>query len=122
MTIAVMDLRWLTALCQVALGLALLFVVLKVWFMALHDRAQLFGPMFTDHGLRWLLNGLPHVAFLGVFWIVSGVSKWAFYARWWGTFDTELALAIGAFEAVIAVWTVLTFVGVAWRFGRDGKH
>jgi uncharacterized membrane-anchored protein len=112
------DLRWLTAICFVIIGAVLITLAFRLWFMPKWKRAIVFEPYLTTDGLRLLLWGWPVIFVLGFFTLLAGVSKWFYYARWWGEVGTDAANFVGSLEALVAIWAVgsVLFVTVrAWR-------
>lgn len=113
-----LDLRWLTAICQMAIGGMMILTALRLWFMPLHERAILFEPYLTTRGARLLLDAWPLVFVCGAFLIVSGVSKWVYYLRWQGQAPDELAGGVSLMEAIFAIWAAGSVAVVAVRAWR----
>lgn len=113
-----LDLRWLTGTCLCLIGLSLVSLALKVWWMPLHRRAVVFEPYLTDRGVRMMLDAWPLVFVLGGFLIITGVSKWAYYLSGYGA--AEIASGIGFLEAIFSIWTAGSVTVVAVRAWREG--
>ena len=116
--LASLDLRWLTAGCQMLIGFALILLAIRVWWMPLHRRAVLFGPFLTDKGLVAMLRAWPAVFVIGLTTFIWGVSKWAYYERWTGELGTETANGIGLLEAILSVWAAVSLAILAFRACR----
>jgi hypothetical protein len=108
------DLRWITAMCQILTGMLAVTVVIVTWWMTPHDRAKRFGPYLTGEGLRAFLTNLPNALLFGLFLIVSGTSKWAFYDSATGGMSSQSAITISMLEALfgsifvaILVWKTI---------------
>lgn len=113
-----LDLRWLSALCHGFIGVSLVAVALRVWWMPLHQRAVAFEPYLTGKGVAAMLNAWPAVFIAGMLLVVAGISKWVYYARWHGSIHDQFASGVGLAEAIFSVWAACSVAVVtvrAWR-------
>jgi hypothetical protein len=116
--LTVLDLRWVTAAVLCMIGLYLIALAIRIWWMPLTRRAELFGPLLTDGGYRALLRSWPIVFLGGMFLLICGVSKFAYYQRWQGDVATEVANSIGVVEAAFSLWvagSIAVLTVRAWR-------
>lgn len=95
------DLRWVTAGCQILTGMVAVAAVIVTWWMTPHERAQKFGPYLTGEGMRKFLTNLPNGLLFGLFLILSGVSKWAFYESTSESHLSQIAVALSMLEAAL---------------------
>lgn len=111
------DLRWVTGACQIASGLVAVLVVIITWWMSPHDRVKRYGPYLTAAGFRRFLENLPTGLIFGLFLVLSGASKWAFFLS-----DdsyrpqTSLALFMGTAEAIFGTAFVAVLI---WKMIRS---
>lgn len=117
MTLATLDLRWITAISLAVMGIVICGHAIRLWWMPPMKRAALFGPYLKEPGVTLALRMIPLAFILGVFLLFTGLSKEVYYARWHGDVATEVANAIGTVEALISLWaagSVLFATGRAW--------
>jgi hypothetical protein len=104
------DLRWVTAGCQILTGMVAVAVTVVVWWMTPHERAQKFGPYITGEGMRRFLTNLPNALLFGLFLILSGISKWAFYDSTADSHLSQFAVALSMLEAGFGIVFVAVLI------------
>lgn len=109
------DLRWLTAISDGILGLALIALAIRVWWMPLHRRAVVFEPYLKPRGVEWLMQSWPLVFVAGLFLIVSGASRFAYWHQ-----GQSFASGIGLMEAIFSLWAAGSVAVVSVRAWRGG--
>lgn len=120
MSLADLDLRWLTASCFVAIGAIFIWFALRVWRTHPINRVFSLGPFVTEEGLRLLLSSVGTLFSIGLWLLSAGVARFSYWLRWNHHLASEIANFLGIIEAVFSLWAAGCVIIAAWRLCRKG--
>ena len=112
------DPRILTGIALLVVGISATVLAMRIWWTHPINRVFSIGPFVTEKGLKALLRHSGTIYALGVFAIVSALSRLAFVGLRYGWVAPRLAYLMGLFEALFATWAALAVAVTAWRLWR----
>lgn len=112
------DLRIVTGPCLLIVGVVLIVLALRLWFVHPVNRVLRIGPYVTEAGLRAIMRLRPLLLGMGCYFVTAGFARLAFWAWRADLLDRSIALLFGTAEAAFALWTA-TLLGMgAWRLWK----
>ena len=111
-----------TAIAYYIIGIPLIVLALKVWWMHPINRAIYFGDYVTERGLARLLRNWPFTFLFGAFILSCGIEHHLDYLASRGRVNPEFVRFVANIEAIISLWTAASMIYVFALFLTRISH
>lgn len=106
------DPRFVTGISTITIGLFIIAIPLRLWFIHPINRVFKLGPFITEAGFRAVLENRPTFFAIGLYLLLNGASRVFYGLQSVGYVSDNFVNVVGGAEALLSIWAgVLTVIG-----------